>query len=354
MTTPTTTREADAYLAEVRDHLDDLREEERAELLQDLAQHLADVSTDESNSDTDFRELLGSPAAYAAELRSAAGLPPREPTVIATDTAPGFSERLMPFWNHRWVAATRRFLDELAPAWWVVRGYLVAVLPFWIDAFGSSADDFPIPRYGGFPQLGVLLILASVAASVLLGRWGRKGRPQFRRMAALLALNALVLLAAANTYSNLRTQYLVISQGSLNQVSQLSQQVGSLSTSLETPYGTVTNIYPYDAQGNPLENVLLYDQDGRPLRAGKQEWWKDGCSRAALHPLAADGVPVEFSYPYRYRPVDQGHVAFESTSGQTVTQQAAAGCLAEIPRPQVPIPLFPPPAPAEGAPPPGP
>ena len=75
--TPTTTREAEAYLAEVREHLIDLGEEERAELLEDLAQHLADICTDEENVESDLRDLLGEPASYAAELRAAAGLPPR-------------------------------------------------------------------------------------------------------------------------------------------------------------------------------------------------------------------------------------------------------------------------------------
>ena len=44
MTTSTTTAESDAYLAAVRDELDDLPEEERTDLLEDLAQHLADIS----------------------------------------------------------------------------------------------------------------------------------------------------------------------------------------------------------------------------------------------------------------------------------------------------------------------
>ena len=283
MTTPTTTREADAYLAEVRGYLDDLREEERAELLQDLAQHLADVTTDEDNSESDVREVLGSPAAYAADLRSAAGLPPR-PSVSDAEVRPAFSDRFTPLLNHRWVAPIRRFLAELAPAWWVLRGYLVAVVPFWIDAFGSSAEDFPVPHYGGFPQLGALAVILGVLGSVLLGRWGR-GNRQLGRAAGLMTLNLLVVLAALTAYSSIRGQYALLTATRLAEVSQLSQQIGAMSTSLESPYGTVTNIYPYDSQGNPLENVLLFDQDGRPLRSGTQEWWTDGCRRQ--NPLSA-------------------------------------------------------------------
>ena len=328
MTTPTTTREAEAYLAEVREQLNDLGDEERAELLQDLAQHLTEISSDETNPEADLRKLLGTPSDYAAELRSAAGLPPREPGPTETKPRPAFADRLLPLWNHRWARAGRAISRDLAPAWWIVRGYLVAVLPFWIDPFGSSSEDFPVPRYQGEPLLGAAAIVIGVAASVLLGRWGRRS-PQLGRAAGLIALNALVLLAAANAYGAVRAQYVVFSQSQLHQVSELSRQVGELSTSLESPYGTVTNIYPYDSLGNPLENVLLFDQDGRPLRAGKQEWWADGCTRAPAHPHAADGVPVAFSYPVEYR--------VELQSGTQVDTR----CLQLIPRPPVPIPTFP-------------
>ena len=59
-----------AFVAQVRARLGDLTEEEREELLggleADLAERLAEGETE-----------LGDPAAYAAELRAAAGLEPR-------------------------------------------------------------------------------------------------------------------------------------------------------------------------------------------------------------------------------------------------------------------------------------
>ena len=46
MTTTTTTAESEAFLAAVKEQLSDLPEEERTDLLEDLAQHLADISAD--------------------------------------------------------------------------------------------------------------------------------------------------------------------------------------------------------------------------------------------------------------------------------------------------------------------
>ncbi|HEX2052316.1 MAG TPA: hypothetical protein VHJ78_01140, partial [Actinomycetota bacterium] len=64
MTTSTTTPEAEAYLAAVREQLDDLPDEERTDLLEDLAGHLADVSANRGPDGPPLEGLLGAPAQY--------------------------------------------------------------------------------------------------------------------------------------------------------------------------------------------------------------------------------------------------------------------------------------------------
>ncbi len=101
---------------------------------------------------------------------------------------------------------------------------------------------------------------------------------------------------------------------------------------LATRQGPVTNIFPYSRDGQPLTDVLLFDQDGRPLRAERQQWWADGCARTVEFPRAADGVPVEFTYPMKY----------------VLRLGAQPGpCETTVTRPPVPLPTFP----AEAAPP---
>ena len=325
--TPTTTREAEAYLAEVRDQLADLGEEERADLLEDLAQHLADISSEEGNADSDLRALLGDPASYAAELRAAAGLPPKagSPTESRDET---WARRAAALWEHPKSVALRNLAGELAPAWWVLRGLLA--VGFVVASSHDRWRHVPIPQMYGSRLLGLCVMTAVVAVSIAVGRAGYR---RWRRVVLLadvvVALGGLVLLLEVLSMGNIG--------GGPNPRSVV--YVEGQSAALESPHGPVTNIYPFDSQGRPLEGVLLYDQDGRPLRVARQEWWADGCERTPAHPLAADGVPVEFVYPYNYRLERAGQGEFESRE-----QLGASGCLPQIPRPIVPVPTFPAPA----------
>jgi hypothetical protein len=107
---------------------------------------------------------------------------------------------------------------------------------------------------------------------------------------------------------------------------------------LMSRFGPVTDVLPYSADGTPLEGVLLFDQDGRPLRVGFQEWWADNCARVLDQPLAADGVPVPYSFPQSYvlDPVLDPQAM--DLDGLPVP---ATQCSAELPRPEVPLPVFP-------------
>ncbi|HWG94036.1 MAG TPA: hypothetical protein VNU66_07435 [Mycobacteriales bacterium] len=86
MTAPTTSPAAQRYLAEVAGELADLPVEERADLLEDLALHLAALDAEGDVRPVGVR--LGTPAAYAAELRAAAGLPPAPPRPVRTGGRP--------------------------------------------------------------------------------------------------------------------------------------------------------------------------------------------------------------------------------------------------------------------------
>ncbi|HEY0696218.1 MAG TPA: hypothetical protein VGD43_00230, partial [Micromonospora sp.] len=74
------------YVGEVRRELADLPPETRDELLEDLPEHLTEVAAE---ADGPLADRLGTPQAYAAELRTAAGFgPPAEP--------PGLDRRIGP------------------------------------------------------------------------------------------------------------------------------------------------------------------------------------------------------------------------------------------------------------------
>ena len=309
MTSPTITNEVEQYLDEVRMHLADLSDEDRADLLEDLRQHLSDIGSEENGSP--LQDRLGEPSAYADELRVAAGLAPRSPI----EGQPGHASltgRL-----REGLTALREVVFELRPAWWVLRGAVLAALPFWWKPDGN--DDFPVPSPFGMPVLGALIVVLGVAASVWLGR--SADRSAWRRVG--IAANAVLLIG--------------LFLGSMVPRNAVVAPSITWEPFLLSRHGPVTNIYPYDSAGRPLEGVLLYDQDGRPLRVDFQHWWADRCQREPEFPRAADGVPVEFSYPRKYKVTNTAEFG-EMFDGRP--------CTAEIPRPPVPIPQFP--SPAEG------
>ena len=286
MTAPVTSPAAQAYLAAVQAELADLPADERAELLEDLEQHL--TALEEEGCDQPLIARLGPPAEYAAELRAAAGLPPRERTTRS---------RRLPL-RKTWTALarsaavreTRAFLPTLAPAWWVMRGYLVVLLPCLRQSAGTR--DFPIPAPGGSHAVGVTAVAIAVLLSVALGR-RRLPRPA---TVLVLAVDVALALAAVGV---LRDAPRRLTTHRVEVITQVQDPEFRLSP-LITQHGPVTDIYPYAADGTPLHDVLLYDQDGRPLQTGKQLWWADHCNRVLAPPLALDGGPVPFAYPQHY------------------------------------------------------
>ena len=142
-------RQAQDYLAAVEHELADLSAEDRSALMEDLALHLEALTAEDDDRPLAVR--LGPAAAYAADLRAAAGLPPRGGAAPAGDwrarvdavlASPSF-RRLGPAGRE-----VRRLLRELRPAWWVLRGYLVVLVPCLLGS--DRLED--VPRAGAAAQ----------------------------------------------------------------------------------------------------------------------------------------------------------------------------------------------------------
>ena len=317
------TAEAQEYLAAVGARLADLPDDERTALLEDLALHLDALSAEDDDRPLPVR--LGPPETYAAELRAAAGLPPLQTAAAAED---GLQRRVAAVLGHRWVVEVRRLVAELRPAWWVVRGWLVVLVPCLVPV--NRERDFPVPAPLGSDELGAVLVVAAVVGSVALGRRSlpRPARTLVAVAGALLALTAVLLVHGKGERQAALAQGLGPSMPTEGGTDRAVGRWPLLSRS-----GPVTDVLPYAADGTPLTGVLLFDQDGRPLRVGEQLWWADGCLRQPTHPLAADGVPVGFSYP-------QGYVLRTGDLDGSDLPAGAGQCAAELPRPAVPLPVF--------------
>ena len=327
MSAPTATDavgQAQAYLAAVEAELADLPVEDRTALREDLALHLEAMAAEDDDRPLAVR--LGDPVAYAADLRSAAGLPARPGGTSGTGT--GLRQRLARLRATPAVREVRRLLGELRPAWWVLRGYLLVFVPSAAEV--DYAYDFPVPTPLNSPVLGLLLVAAAVAGSVALGR-----RSLSRVVGALVTVAGVVLVLLTLVVVDAATDPGGSSVEYYDPMYDPAAQQAMGEYPLLSRYGPVTDVLPYAADGTPLEGVLLYDQDGRPLQVGLQEWWADNCLRVLEQPLAADGGPVPHSFPQSYELYGEGvdlHTALP----------APGQCLTEVPRPDVPLPVFPP------------
>jgi hypothetical protein len=272
-----------SYAAAVRAALASLPDAKRESLLEDLENHLAEVA---SESDLSLQERLGEPEDYAAELRSAYG--------AGSDLVNTRRRGLLRCRSWALLKAAsgtqayrelRALLPELRPGWWVLRAYLVVlVLAFF---FRDGANLRPIPN--PFSIHGLLQVLATLVAIVISVRLGRRGLPGGKGWrGAALAVNVAIALLALPVLVSMGTGYTY-------PFSTAGSSDPYFSSAAAGYYGPgFTNIYPYSKDGKPLKDILLYDQDGRPLIPAKEGVVTDV-------PDGADGLPIANAYPLNQR-----------------------------------------------------
>jgi hypothetical protein len=269
------TDEVTAYVDAVRAALADLTDELRTDLLDDLPEHLREVL---SEGDGSLVDRLGSPQAYVAELRAAAGIvggfpdPPAkgrfaELEATARANLAVVDARLGPLLGY---ASASEFLQLLRPAWWVLRGYLAAmVLARIVDDSGQPMGL--LPRVGGSEALALLMLGAAVLGSVWLGRRPAPRAPLPRH--ALTAATVVLVLVALGGFADADS---TVRGSSYSDVQY------------DNPYSGISDVFVYDAEGRMLTGVRLFDQNGEPVRLG-HEWCEDDAQQQEQQP----GV-----YPY--------------------------------------------------------
>jgi hypothetical protein len=259
MSATTTDPQVRDYLSAVERFLDDLPEHERRDLIEDLEEHLTEVAAE---GDGTLVDRLGPPDSYAAELRASAGLPAYE----APDTLPA-AERLRrrlrssplgTLAESAPIRLVRGFLPELRPGWWVVRGYLAAVV---IDTVVFSPSPFggglPWPRLAGSPVIGTLLVALCIGLSILAGR-ATTGRQRHGVLA--LAVNVVIVGMFAAALPQVQDG----PSASVRMVD--ADPFGFLQHGDGAP---IRQVCAYDDDGKRLDDVQLFDQHGRPIEIGR-------------------------------------------------------------------------------------
>ncbi|MEU4363912.1 hypothetical protein [Promicromonospora sp. NPDC023987] len=325
------------YAQAVRLHLADLGPEVADDLTDGLEADLTEAVLDEAVVPAapethvfDLSARFGPADEYAAELRAAAGLPASVPA-RSVRRGPGravagawtvASERVRAVW--RPVASTpawtafAELARSLAPAWWILRGWVAAQVVIW--SYGIN-DVTLWPSSAA----GRVLVVAAIVVSV---QWGRgKWVPRwswFPRAVAVASVAAGVL--AVPMVLDVEADADPVMAGGLSYDAGWSDgyynaQISQASTASGAPMAEadgvwvdgmqVSNIFAYDAEGNPIRDVQLFDDRGRPVRTIDESvtwdtWsvpdvagsWSfqpatasDGRSRWNVFPLSA--VPAE-------------------------------------------------------------
>lgn len=246
------------YVAQVRAYLADLSPDEVEELTAGLEADLTD-EREESEGGAAWRARVGEPATYAAELRAAGGLPPARP-------APPSERNLDPFeqavarWDAwakpEWLQPLLEVARVFAPVGWVLRGAIAAFAT--VGLVGLISASLLLP--------GLVALVGLVALSIWLGLQVRQGHVWARVIGAVG--NAFAVAVAA-------VVLFFMVQGATASADYSDMPVQDVS-GLTIDGEPVTNLYAYDADGNRVERIRLFDQRGRALKVFTEQATADG------------------------------------------------------------------------------
>ena len=343
----TTTAPADpiaAFAAAVRVELRDLPADEVDDIVDGLESDLAEQAAEHGEG---FE--LPDASAYAAELRQAAGLPER-PRGVTARQALGAQLRDLSERTLRGIRSSRMgsglldFAVALRPIWWIARGWMLYVLVFGLfGLYFGTAIGVPIPRNGGAFVALAITMLVSI-------QWGRgRWRPGAWTRVGLIVVSTVTAVMLPFVIG--------IAAG---QVQSWRNNASAVYSYNQAPQGLavdgqrVRNIFAYDAAGNPLTDVQLFDQNGSPLTTvGGQ----DPTSPVDEYFAWGGGpVPVGVSQPGRtpvWNVFPLAEIPAGADDGDPTLAQPAAPPFAQVPSLQRLLAATPTPEPSDGAPTPG-
>jgi hypothetical protein len=296
MSATTASTEVHDYVTAVSRELADLPIDERDDLLEDLDSHLHEVLAEGEGT---LEQRLGPPEQYAAELRASAGLTASDLSTVGSVlhrsvNAVAASRIWRRIADHPSTRATLEFLPQLRPAWWIVRAGIaagiIAGLYHQRGLNGGSIGDLYRnsglwPRGFPHPYIGVVLLVLAIPISIQLGRRSLRGSARW----LVIAGNALAIVLLCPALAALGSQTYIVDSG-----------VSVPADGLFDNGSQVTNIYPYDAQGRPLDHVRLFDQNGQPLLgvSGNGAEFQAGITPGAVMATAAASAnPNDYPLP---------------------------------------------------------
>lgn len=299
------------YLNRVRAALSDLPADELAEVMEDVEPHVTEVFG-EADSAEEVVERLGTPEAYAAELRAAGGYPATPTPATAPGTGPGrrWGARYVVWMTgltvlvagitgigvtgshsgERYAALTLCALLLVPAAWLVFTGRVGR-------ADVEARRSYRVPRAFGLQLLGMVpqrardylrtlqpawwlarFVLLGLAFLAAIGQ--RAGG-----IVAILAVAAVFVWSAPRVRTDRRHLLVVVPANALLIGLSLGLAVAVISwgdrssapvyssryysDGLVYNGSSLSNVYAVDAQGRAIPEFYLYDEEGNPLNVDR-------------------------------------------------------------------------------------
>lgn len=176
--------------------------------------------------------------------------------------------------------------------------------------FGFEGPAFP-PNFGLWAFLG-LLVLISV-------QWGRHHWVPAKGAAGLILVGNIIagfalLPSAQHAYDASQAE---------GRAEYIQQTVDEPQTGVRLNGTEVTNIFAYGADGKPMKNVQLFDQDGHPLATSVPGG--NGCLDPACNQSGVwvPSVLETGTKAWNVFPMQMSPSKFDETSGQDVPEPSA-------------------------------
>lgn len=298
------------YAEQVRAALVDLDPDQVDDLTDGLEANLTDALADGGRARRGgLVDEFGPPDVYAAELRAAAGLAPateqRDGSLRTVLVSPwrAVQEITRAALTHlratRWFPGVEDLLVALRPAWWVLRGWTVAYLVLQL----TDVEPYAVFWLPSTPP-GWAVLVAAVVVSAQWGRGRWRTGPRWDRV--------LRLVSAATAVASVVLLLWVVSAQRHELASLRAAVAAPPVDGVITGGERATNLFVYDADGDPVDGAQVVDQDGRPVTTepqggdlwAQQQYWPDGAAEPLFHTGApgADGVLHWNVFPLRSAP----------------------------------------------------
>lgn len=339
-----------AYAASVRHHLRDLSPEQVEDLTDGLEADLAEALEDQAGPgaagggrDADGAALLdldrrfGPAAEYAAELRAAAGLGAGRPA------GRGGSGRALGWVAPATAAVRRRYAAGVAglrahaswpavvavartlqPLWWLLRGWVWWVfLLGLVRTVGGVHGLEPIHRFVPRSAVTVVSLVAVLALSCAVGRGMGSRRAVPRRILGALTVAAMVAVPTYVTQARGAVEQRLAAAGSYPVYVETQVAVPTPpENGVRVDGQLVSNLFVYDAEGNPLEDVQVFDDRGRPVRTtyddGTSAWSLPGVDEPWTFQADADLAGRERWNVYPMHGAPASDWAYDEATGELV------------------------------------